>query len=69
MNAINRRSFVAGASFGVAATVIAAPIAKPLAAPRLSDGDYIALFARLSPKSREHILGITRFLAEQEGRA
>lgn len=69
MNAINRRSFVAGAAFGISGAVIAAPIAKPAAAPAaVSDAELISLFARLSRKRQEDTLGWILFQIDRQER-
>lgn len=69
MNQINRRSFVAGAAFGLAGTVVAAPIAKPAAAPAaVSDAELIALFSKLSRKRQQEILHYALFLLDRQER-
>lgn len=73
MNQINRRSFIAGAAFGVAGTVVAAPLAAPLAqsaaAPAaVSDAELIALFAKLSRRRQEEILHYALFLLDRQER-
>ena len=69
MNAISRRSFVAGAAFGTAGTVVALPVVKPAAAPAvISDAESIALFAKLSPKHQDYILSYALFLLDQQER-
>lgn len=68
MNQINRRSFVAGAAFGVVGTVVAAPLAKPAVTPRVSDAEMVALFAKLSPKRQEQLLNYALFLLDRQER-
>lgn len=60
MNAINRRSFVAGAAFGISGTVVAAPIAKTAGAVSPDLAEVTAIYRDLNAERRARILGNLR---------